>query len=145
MYNYTVTVFNNLNGMWYPHVLTGVHLDRDRGSLLRRYGPECSERAALIVKTEEADGQIMVGGLPWFPPKVWQTQQAPEESITFAVGDFFMAGEWEGTEPIPDSDYVDRRDDGFAAYLIRTRDFVFRVTSVSGPFHVMPHIEVTGA
>ena len=68
-----------------------------------------------------------------------------EESITFAVGDFFMAGEWEGTEPIPDSGYADRRDDGFAAYLIRTRDFVFRVTSVSGPFHVMPHIEVTGA
>ena len=144
MYNYTVTVFNQKDGLWYPHVLTGVHLDRDRGSLLKRYGPKCSDRATLIVNVSEADGQLTAGDLPWYPPKQWE-QQDPEETLTFAVGDFFMEGVWDGTEPIADSEYVDRRDDGFAAYLVRTRDYVFRVTSVSGPYHVLPHLEVTGA
>jgi hypothetical protein len=66
-------------------------------------------------------------------------------SLTFSDGqefDFFIAGEWGDGSPISDDAYG---IDGFYNYMNRTFDNVFAITSVGGPYTVIPHFEITGA
>ena len=67
---------------------------------------------------------------------------ANEDSITFSpTGDFFWNGEWDGGI-VADSD--ERwTDEGFYAYMNRTKDNVFTISSVSR-HSVIPLIEVWG-
>ena len=41
-----VTIFNfyesSTAAIWYPHVLSGVHLETDRGQIMKLYGPDLS-------------------------------------------------------------------------------------------------------
>lgn len=155
MYNATITVFNyyesNTAKLWYPHVLSGVDLITDKGQMLKKYGPNSIDNAELHIKfVEKKDKKIIIDSsgkeLLWSPPKSWQkqTNDEMEESITFDAGeDFFFNGIWEGGY-INDDDYADRRYPGFQAYMANTYDYVYLITSVGGPYSVIPHFEILG-
>lgn len=156
MYEATVTVFNYYESLsarvWYPHVLSGVHVETDRGQIIQKYGPDSTDNARLHIEFVEKDGQKIItdsGGkeLPWIPPKEWRKQinDLLPESITFNADDFFMLGTWEGESTINDDDYSDRQSEGFYAYMNREKDFVFKITSVGGPYNLIPHFEILGA
>lgn len=160
MYGATVTVFNlyesSTASIWYPHILAGVDLVTDRGQMLKKYGPDSTDNAALHIGFMELDGQKIIMNsktrwpalntlgepLPWLPPKAWKKQvnDLLDDTITFASGDFFWDGEWTGG-PVNDEDYRD----GFYTYMNSQYDFVYRITSVGGPYTVIPHFEILGA
>lgn len=160
MYGATITLFNfyesSTAAIWYPHVLTGVDLNTDKGQILKKYGPDSKDNAELHVAYAEMDGRkIIVNGLtrepalntmgkplPWLPPKEWRKQvnDLLDDTITFSSGDFFWDGDWTDG-PITDEDYRG----GFYAYMNSMYDFVYRITSVGGPYSVIPHFEILGA
>lgn len=145
MYKDTITLFNRKPGgrgegdIWLPTVIKNVNLVADRAAVVAKYGAESKDNAILNIRYTVEDGEIMVAGKQWMPPKSWDRTM---DSITFAGGvnfDFFWAGEWPD-EIAQDSDYL---DEGFYGYMNRTHDFVFAVTSVS-KLSVIPHFEITG-
>lgn len=156
MHDTTITIFNYYESptarLWYPHILSGVHLETDRGAIIKKYGPESQDGAELHISYTEKDGQKIIKdsagkALVWLPPKAWAKQVNDDlaESITFnPATDFFWKGLWAGDSPINDADYTDRRDEGFRAYMQRTEDFVFLVSTVGGPYTVIPHFEILG-
>lgn len=142
MYRDTVTIFNRKKGRggdtWYPTVLTGVNLNKDKGEIYARYGAESSDNAVLNVRYDSDGENIVINGRTWMQPKQWRN--APESGITFAAGDFFWNGAWDGATVINDATYGDQT---FYDYMLANYDDVFMVTSV-GFFSVIPHMEVTG-
>ncbi len=153
VYDKTVTVFNRLPGaggeggdLWLPSVLEGVDLAVGRGASYRRWGAVSDDRALLGVRYVPGGDNIYVGGKLWLPPLRWRSLGVGvcARAVTFSGGesfDFFIPGCFEGGGIIADADYD--RDGGFYAFMNRTRDDVFAVTSVSR-FSLIPHFEVTG-
>lgn len=152
MYSDTVTMFNfyesSTAAIWYPHVLSGVHLETDRGQIMKLYGPDSTDNAELHIAYTEKDKQKIITNaagkeLIWLPPKAWAKQVNDElaDSITFNPStDFFWKGERVGDNPVNDADYRD----GFYAYMNNQYDFVYLVSSVGGPYSVIPHFEILG-
>lgn len=144
MYHDTITIFNRKKGRdgdtWYPTVLTGVNLNKDKGEVIAKYGPNASDNAILNVRYENDGEDIIIGGKQWMQPKQWQRSEAPETCLTFAAGDFFWNGAWDGTTALYDGTYGDQ---SFYDYMLANYDDVFMVTSV-GYFSVIPHLEVVG-
>lgn len=150
MYDKTVTVFNkytdqNDNIYWYPHVLSDVDLLVDKAANVAKTGLDGADTANLHVKYRIVDGNKMIGDKPYLPPKEWENQPNDDlsESITFASGDFFIQGEYTET-PILDSDYANRVDGGFYDYINKRHDYVFLITTVGGPYTLIPHFEIGG-
>lgn len=148
MYADKITLFNHyksrLGDMWYPTVIDGVNLLIDKAAIVAKYGAESKDNAILNICYQTVNGQIMVDGKPYIPPKEWdrQTNDKLPDSITFTSGsnaDFFMLGEYHKTEPIADDDYVD----GFYNHINDEYDFVFAITSVA-KYTAIPHFEITG-
>ena len=165
MYQATVTVFNFYKSpsaaLWFPHVLTGVDIVTDKGQMLRQYGPDSTDAAELHIAYTEQDGKkIIVNALssepalntlgeplPWLPPKEWakQVNDMLDDTITFdSREDFFWLGEWTDG-PVNDDDYTLMRYASFRDYMTKNYDYVFKITSVGGPYTVIPHFEVRGA
>lgn len=156
MYGDTVTIFNfyesSTAAIWYPHVLSRVHLETDRGQIMKLYGPDSTDNAQLHIPFVDKDGKRVVVDasgkeLPWLPPKEWRKQvnDLLDDSITFnPTTDFFMAGTWDGEGPVDDADYTDRRYEGFYAFMNAEKDFVYLISSVGGPYKVIPHFEILG-
>lgn len=150
MFTDTITVFNSYvdslkNVTWYPTVIHGVNLIIDKAAIVAKYGAESKDNAVLNIHYQTVDGQIMVDGKPYLPPKEWerQTNDKLPETITFASGvdfDFFMLGEYPTTNPIADDDYVD----GFYNHVNDEYDYVFAITSVA-KYTAIPHFEIMGA
>lgn len=157
MYDSTVTIFcyyeSSTAAVWYPHILSGVHLETDRGQILKKYGPNSTDKAELHIAYIEKDGQKVITDaagkdLIWLPPKSWAKQVNDEldDSITFNPdADFFWKGDWSGESIINDEDYSGRLGEGFYAYMNRTYDYVFKISSSGGPYTVIPHFEILGA
>ncbi len=150
MYNDTITLFcryeSRLGDMWYPSVLHNVNLNMDKAAIIAKYGAESKDNAVLNVKYRIQDDKKMVGDKIWLPPKEWdrQTNDLLSGSLTFTSGqafDFFWAGEWLDENPISDDDYID----GFYNLMNSKYDYVFAITSVGGPYSVIPHFEIMGA
>lgn len=151
MYNDTVTLFcqykdQRKNTTWYPTILRNVNLSKDKAAIVAKYGAESRDNAMLNVRYHMDDGKIMVGDKIWFPPKEWnrQTNNLLSSSLTFTDGqefDFFFEGKWPDENPISDEDYG---IDGLYNYMNRYYDYVFAITSVGGPYSVIPHFEITG-
>lgn len=148
MYKDTITLFNRyeskLGDMWYPSVIKNVNLNMDKGYIIQNYGADSQDTAVLNVRYKNTDEGKMVGGKKWLSPKQWdeQVNDLLSETLTFYGGndfDFFWLGEWTGNEPISDNEY-----NGFYDYMSKKHDYVFRISSVSGPFTVIPHFEITG-
>lgn len=164
MYQATVTVFNFYESpsaaLWFPHVLTGVDIVTDKGQMLRQYGPDSTDAAELHIAYTEQDGKkIIVNALssepalntlgeplPWLPPKEWakQVNDMLDDTITFKSNDFFWIGEWKDG-PVNDDEYIAMRYASFYDYMNRNFDYVFNITSVGGPYTVIPHFEIRGA
>lgn len=138
MYKDTVTVFNKkiVNGsiMWYPTLLTNVDLNADKAFVMSRLGENSADRCILHVKMS---GDT-ISGKAYMTPKVFAAS-GTTDNITFANGDFFIAGAYGTYTAISDSLYTD----GLYNEINRTMDNVFLVTSCAR-FSVIPHIEVTG-
>ena len=49
-----------------------------------------------------------------------------------------------GEGPVDDADYTDRRYEGFYAFMNAEKDFVYLISSVGGPYKVIPHFEILG-
>lgn len=150
MYDKTVTVFNKYtdqtgNIHWYPHVLHDVDLIIDKAANMAKTGLDSADTANLHVKYSLKDGKKMIGDKPYLPPEKWKEQPNDElaNSITFASGDFFVEGEY-AEKSILDSDYANRVDGGFYDYLNKRRDYVFLITTVGGPYTLIPHFEIGG-
>lgn len=149
MFTDTITVFNSYvdsmkNLTWYPTVIHGVNLLIDKAAIVAKYGAESKDNALLNIHYQTVDGQIMVDGKPYLPPKEWecQTNDKLPETITFASGtgfDFFMLGEYPEIKPILNEEYRN----GFFEEVKKEYDFVFAITSV-GMYSVIPHFEITG-
>lgn len=151
MYDKTVTVFNKYEDQtgeiyWYPHVLSGVDLIADKAANVVKTGLDSADTAKLHVKYRIADDEKMIGKLRWIPPKEWEKQPNDDlpESITFDSGDFFIEGEY-STDPVRDSDYAYRINGGFYDYIKKRYDYAFLVTTVGGPYTLIPHFEIGGA
>lgn len=156
MYGKTVTIFNYYESAtteeayWYPHVLSGVDLNTDRGAILKKYGQDSTDNAQLHIRyymdaIEPNDDIFIIGSdgkhILWLPPKEWkkQTNDLLAESITFSPDCFFWQGEWTGGI-VTDSDYRN----GFYQYMNSNKDNVFKITSVGGPYTLIPHFEILG-
>lgn len=152
MYDKTVTIFNFYNSKtagfsyWYPHILSGVDLITDHGAILKKYGPDSTDNAALhIAYTPDGDMTMVQqsdgSAVPWMAPKAWAAQVNDDlpDSITFGPEDFFWQGEWTGGVVV-DDDYRN----GFYQYMNSNRDNVYKITSVGGPYTVIPHFEILG-
>lgn len=145
MYNDTITVFNRKENMWYPTVLHNVNLNMDRAAILAKYGESAKDTAALNVRFRTENGERLIGNKTWLPPKEWEKLADPAGHITFRGGDtfdFFVLGKWAGDKPIDNDEYFDR--DGFYNYMNKEYDYVFAVSSVGGPYSVIPHFEIMG-
>lgn len=150
MYEKTITLFNRyesrLGDTWYPSVLRSINLNMDKAAIIAKYGPESKDNAILNVRYWKSGENKMVGDKIWLPPKEWdrQTNDLLPMSLTFTGGatfDFFYLGEWIDEQPISDNDYTD----GFYNYMNERYDYVFAITSVGGPYSVIPHFEIMGA
>ncbi|MFQ8742303.1 MAG: hypothetical protein ACLSE4_01730 [Clostridium sp.] len=152
MYDKTVTVFNFYSSKtaglsyWYPHILSCVDLITDHGAMLKKYGPDSSDNAALHIAYTPDGDKVTVqrsdgAAVPWLPPKAWAAQVNDDlpGSITFGPEDFFWQGEWTGGVVV-DDDYRN----GFYHYMNSNRDNVYKITSVGGPYTVIPHFEILG-
>lgn len=152
MYDKTVTVFNFYSSKtaglsyWYPHILSCVDLITDHGAMLKKYGPDSSDNAALHIAYTPDGDKVTVqrsdgAAVPWLPPKAWAAQVNDDlpGSITFGPEDFFWQGEWTGGVVV-DDDYRN----GFYHYMNSNSDNVYKITSVGGPYTVIPHFEILG-
>ena len=149
MYNDTITIFNRKiddNGdYWFPTVLHNVHLNTDRAAILARYGENTQDSASLNVKYRFEDGVKKIEGKTWVPPKEFDKLDNVSEHITFKSGDtfdFFIKGEWGSVNPVNNDEYADLN--GFYNYMNKEYDFVFAISSVGGPYSVIPHFEILG-
>ena len=149
MYSDTITLFNRKPGdkgdTWYPTVLRNVHLNVDKLAILSKYGSNAQDNASLHVRYVQDGEKKMVGGKPWLPPKQWKNLPDPSEAITFADGaqfDFFWLGDWRDKKPVPDVEYA--FDTDFYTYMNKNHDFVFAISSIGGPYSVVPHFEIMG-
>ena len=149
MYKDTVTLFNRKEGLegdtWYPTILHNVHLNMDRAAILAKYGAESADSAVLNVRYTQVKENKKVAEKVWKPPKEWERIQDPSAFVTFTTGtrfDFFWLGEWESENPVFDKDYISDTD--FYTYMNRTHDYVFAISSVGGPYSVIPHFEIMG-
>ena len=152
MYDKLVTVFNYYesattgDAYWYPHVLSNVDLNTDKGAILKKYGAEATDSAQLhILYGVNQSGQKVIAdkdsnAIPWLPPKEWQkqTNDLLPETITFSPeSDFFWEGEWDKSV-VNDDDYRG----GFYQHMNQSKDNVFKITSVGGPYSLIPHFEI---
>ena len=152
MYLDSVTVFTRYEDSfgditWYPTFIRGVNLMIDKAAIIAKYGAESKDNAILNIHYQTVDGQIMIDGKPYLPPKEWerQTNDKLSESITFASGTdfgFFMWGEYPEIKPISDADFDN--ENGFFNYVNIEYDYVFAITSVA-MYSAIPHFEIVGA
>lgn len=152
MYDRKITLFNYCenpeaeDAYWYPHVLSNVDLNTDRGAIIKKYGHNAADNAQLhILYGVNQSGQKVIAdkdsnAVPWLSPKEWQKQAGDRlpETLTFSPeSDFFWEGEWEGGV-VADSNYRG----GFYQYMNNNEDNVFKITSVGGPYDLIPHFEI---
>lgn len=84
--------------------------------------------------------EIISRSITWLPPKQWMRLVNKDGYVTFAPGDFFWAGVWQGSNAVPDENYGDL---SFFEYMTQNYDYVFKVTT-TGLFTVIPHLEIAG-
>lgn len=153
MYNDTITLFNRYQtrsgDIWYPTVLHNVDLNTDKAAVVARYGENATDNAVLHVKYQRKDKDMIIAGKKYKAPKEWDRQVNDDlpGTVTFTAGqkfDFFIKGEWEGgTDPI-DDESGEYGDTGFYDFMNSKYDHVYAITNVSGPFHLIPHFNITG-
>lgn len=148
MYTDTVTIFNkhgdSKNGItWYPTVLHNVDLITDKAANVAKTGLESADTVKLHVRYILTDGVITTAGKTYKRPKEWaaQSETALATTLTFSTGDLFMRGEY-ATTPINNADPAYKS--GFQDYINKAYDDVCLITTVGGPYKLIPHFEIGG-
>lgn len=148
MYTETVTIFNKLKTAqgttWYPTVLHNVDLIIDKGANVTKTGLESADTAKLHIRYTLIDGNVIIAGKPYKRPNEWaaQSETGISASLTFSGGvDFFIRGEYPET---PVNDANPSYKNGFYDYINKTRDDVYLISNVGGPYKVIPHFEIGG-
>ena len=148
MYKDVVTLFNRAEGLngdtWYPTVIRNVQLNTDRAAILAKYGAESNDSAVLNIRYKQEGKDKIVAGKRWKPPKEWEKSIDRAKEITFTGGDrfdFFMLGDYGSEEPIIDTAIL---GEDFYTKMNREHDFVFAISTVGGPYDVIPHFEIMG-
>ncbi|WP_313259967.1 hypothetical protein [Lacrimispora sp.] len=148
MYTDTVTIFNKYKTAqgitWYPTILHNVDLNTDKGANVAKTGLESADTAKLHVRYVLTDGVITIAGKPHKGPKEWAAQAVDklDGSLTFTGGlDFFIRGEY-AEVPVIDTDPAYKN--GFYDYINKTHDDVFLISTVGGPYKLIPHFEIGG-
>lgn len=146
MYTETVTIFNKLKTAqgitWYPTVLHNIDLITDKGANVAKTGLENADTAKLHIRYTLTDGVITIAGKPYKGPKEWaaQSETGFHASLTFTgAADFFVRGEFP-TEAINDNDFKK----GYYDYMNTKHDDVYLITTVGGPYKLIPHFEIGG-
>lgn len=141
MFDRTVTIINQKNGVWFPHVLHNAQISTDRGYIVRQYGADCSDGISVFLHYEATDDGLMIEGYKYCAPIEYASDADPTKSITFRGGtnfDIIYVGEYVNTEN--DSDYAK----GFYEYMRKHYDGVYAISNVAGAFMNIPHFEITG-
>lgn len=146
MYTDTVTIFNKhktAQGItWYPTVLRNVDLNTDKGANVAKTGLESADTAKLHVRYTVTNGDITTGGKCYRRPKEWTAlgEESLTTSITFTgSADFFIRGEFPESA-VNDADYKK----GYYDYMNTNHDDVYLITTVGGPYKLIPHFEIGG-
>lgn len=149
LYKQTVTLFNRVASksgdvVWYPRLLTGVHLITDHSATWNNYGGQQSDNVRLHVRyTPRADGRAVIAGKVYVNRKEWKELESVSGFITFSYGDdndfdFFMEGKYDTMSAINDAEYS---RNGFYNYMNKNYENVFAITSVS-KYNLIPHFEI---
>lgn len=147
MYSDTVTIFNRFQQgqviTWYPTVLRNVDLNVDKGANVTKTGLESADTAKLHIRYNLVDGIITIQGKAYKRPKEWAAQATGShaDTITFGSKDFMMRGEYPET-PLNDTDPAYKPD--VYSFINKTRDDVYMITTVGGPYKLIPHFEIGG-
>ena len=140
MFDKTITVFNQHDGIWYPKTFTCAQAIDDRGYIRRTYGDTSSDSVSVHLPVSERDGRTYVGDVEYLDPKAW-AEADKANAVTFRGGknfDILLRGNYDPA-PIADSDYTG----GFYKHLRETYDGVWAVNNVTR-YYVLPHFELTG-
>lgn len=145
MYSDTVTIFNfhRDSNMWFPTVISNVDLVVDHGANKEKTGLDSADTAKLHIRYHNVDGKAMIGDKEYLMEKQWQSTDAVKRTntITFSEGhDFFIRGDYDSSSPISDDD----NSDGFYNRMRNTYDDCFLITTVGGPYKLIPHFEIGG-
>lgn len=139
MYTDTVTLFCRREDIWYPYILHGVSLHKNKSSSMEKLGPENADTVKFHVRYTRRQEGMTINGYVYKDPIEWEKSDQ-KKSLRFKEGvDFFLGGEYD-SDPIPDDSYRD----GLYDHLRKTRDNVFMITTADGPFKLIPHFEIGG-
>lgn len=148
MYSDVITLFNRYHSAsgdtWYPTVIHSVDLNADKAAITAVYGDKSGDNARLHIRFQTVDGRIYIAGKPYFAPKKWNAllNDTLGKAVTFQSGtdfDFFALGEFPEV-PVNDEEYKK----GFYNYMVEHEDYVYAITSVGGPYNLIPHFEILG-
>lgn len=139
MYTDTVTLFCRREDIWYPYILHGVSLHKNKSSSMEKLGPENADTVKIHVRYTRQQEDLSINEYVYKDPIEWEKSDQ-KKSLRFKEGvDFFLEGEYD-SDPIPDDSYRD----GLYDHLRKTRDNVFMITTADGPFKLIPHFEIGG-
>lgn len=139
MYTDTVTLFCKKEDIWYPYILHGVSLHKNKSSSMEKLGPENADTVKLHIRYTRQQEDLSINEYVYKDPIEWEKSDQ-KKSLRFKEGvDFFLEGEYD-SDPIPDDSYRD----GLYDHLRKTRDNVFMITTADGPFKLIPHFEIEG-
>ena len=134
MFDRAITIYNLLDGVWHPTVVSGVSVYTVQASDLTVNGVNNIGQVQVIIpsnKWKHIGGKIYVG------PKEYAAKNDPESFVTFAPEqDFIMDGAYADVED--DEDYTM----GFYHEMNNTRDGVYMVKAAEY-LPLIPHFEVS--
>lgn len=141
MFDKTVTIINQKDGKWFPHVCRHAQVSTDRGYITRQYGSDCSDSVVVYLHYEVRDNALYIEDFRYCAPIEYAEDLNPTTSIAFRGGtnfDILFIGEYTDIET--DSDYAK----GFYEYMRKNHDGVYAISNVAGAFQNIPHFEITG-
>ena len=150
LYRQTVTLFNRIKDadgetLWYPTILTGVHLIDSHSSSWNNQGGSSGSSAELRVRYSIKNGQIVIANKPYFEPKQYRRLAEPQKAITFSYGhdddcDFFIEGVFDKFTGAISDDAYDRH--GFYHYMNKMYDGVYSISGAT-KYNLLLHFSVS--
>lgn len=138
-----ITLFNfhQKSGLWYPTVITGVHLVATKANTHGAFGVNNTDTVnASITSNNAREVNSTEGVKSYTPAKEYAVTNTPDECITFSPEcDFFITGSWDNLMAIDDDEY----DEGLYNALNEERDDVYMVSSAAF-YGLLPHFEIGG-
>lgn len=142
MFDKTVTIFNQSNGVWYPKTYRNAQVITDRGYVRRVYGDTANDSVIVHIPCKYGVGTcLLTDEIEFVLPKEFDASADKSTIATFRSGvnfDIILIGEYENT-PIADDEY----SGGFYKHLKSEKDGVYALTNVA-QYYVVPHFELTG-